>query len=372
MKWDIFCRVVDNYGDIGVSWRLAQQLRQEHGLTVRLWVDDLHSFAHLCPAVQPALIEQEVNGVTITDWSGSMIATPAEVVLAAFGCELPAEYLARMAHAAAAPLWINLEYLSAEPWIEGCHALPSLHPRLPLTQYFFYPGFTARTGGLLRERTLLQERKNFIELQQQKFWQQLGLPSSRAGELRVSMFCYPHAPLVPLLRCWAETAQPITCVLASGVPLPEDVLENASKISGSLRVLRIPFLSQSNYDRLLWSCDLNFVRGEDSFVRAQWAQKPLVWQIYPQQEAAHQVKLEAFLQRYLEGVSMPVAQAQRAFWRAWNQTEALEAPGLASVWPDFVAGQEILRARAQMWAAELAQQNDLATQLVDFCRVRLK
>ena len=47
LSWDIFCTVVDNYGDIGVCWRLARQLAAEHGFAVRLWVDDLASFARL-------------------------------------------------------------------------------------------------------------------------------------------------------------------------------------------------------------------------------------------------------------------------------------------------------------------------------------
>ena len=380
MRWDIFCRVVDNYGDIGVCWRLARQLQQEHGLAVRLWVDDLASFARLCPAVQRTLAEQVVEGVTIAQWSGSAQANPAtsetsaQVVIAAFGCDLPDVYLATMAAAETVPVWINLEYLSAESWVEGCHGLPSPHPRLPLQQYFFYPGFTARTGGLLRERNLLQEQEKFTEIEQQKFWQQFGLPIKRLGELRVSMFYYPQAPLAALLRCWAASPQPVTCMLAGDMPLPAGL----SNLSGNLRVLRIPFLSQPDYDRLLWACDLNFVRGEDSFVRAQWAQKPLVWQIYPQQEAAHQVKLEAFLQRYLDGVPPAAAQAQQAFWQAWNQAEALnqldqkDEAGFARLWDDFMAAQHGLQVRAHSWVAELARQHDLATQLVDFCQLRLK
>ncbi|MBY0444112.1 MAG: elongation factor P maturation arginine rhamnosyltransferase EarP, partial [Burkholderiales bacterium] len=39
VRWDIFCRVIDNYGDIGVCWRLARQLSFEHGFAVRLMVD---------------------------------------------------------------------------------------------------------------------------------------------------------------------------------------------------------------------------------------------------------------------------------------------------------------------------------------------
>ena len=44
LAWDIFCTVIDNYGDIGICWRLARQLRVDDGQRVRLWVDDLTSF----------------------------------------------------------------------------------------------------------------------------------------------------------------------------------------------------------------------------------------------------------------------------------------------------------------------------------------
>ena len=40
MQWDVFVRVIDNYGDVGVCWRLACGLAAR-GEQVRLWLDDL-------------------------------------------------------------------------------------------------------------------------------------------------------------------------------------------------------------------------------------------------------------------------------------------------------------------------------------------
>ena len=141
-RWDIFCNVVDNFGDIGVCWRLARQLAAEHALAVRLWVDDLASFRRINSSIDPNLQEQMSHGVTIRRWSKPFGAVePAEVVIETFGCEVPYAYAAAMADRATKPAWINLEYLSAEAWVTGCHALPSPHPRLPLTRYFFFPGF---------------------------------------------------------------------------------------------------------------------------------------------------------------------------------------------------------------------------------------
>lgn len=382
MQWDIFCRVVDNYGDIGVCWRLARQLQQEYGIAVRLWVDHLPSFARLCPAVQPAQATQIVEGVTVLRWDDQARAVPAPVVISAFGCALPETYLADMADQAAAkntPVWINLEYLSAESWVEGCHTLPSPHPRLPLQQYFFYPGFTVQTGGLLREKGLQQQWQAFTLAEQQVFCHALGIPPRRSGEQMISLFHYPQAPVRALCQAWAAAGQPVTCVFAGG-KVPAEIAD--THWPDCVRIVSISFLRQSDYDYLLWSCDLNFVRGEDSFVRAQWAQKPFVWQIYPQAEAAHQIKLEVFLQRYLVDVPAPAAQAQCIFWQAWNQPDSVDisAPTAedaqnrrwSRLWSDFMAVQPDLQARARAWASTLGCQKDLAAQLVDFCQLRLK
>lgn len=149
--WDIFCSVVDNYGDIGVTWRLARQLVAEHGLAVRLWVDDLTAFVRLCPQADSQLLRQVQQGVEVCAWSADWQAVePSDVVIEAFACELPAAYIAAMARRERKVLWLNLDYLSAEDWVEGCHGLPSMQSN-GLSKFFFFPGFTPGSGGLLRE-----------------------------------------------------------------------------------------------------------------------------------------------------------------------------------------------------------------------------
>lgn len=140
-RCDIFCAVVDNFGDIGVCWRLARQLVAEHGYAIRLWVDDLASFARICPQIDPTAPVQSVAGVEVQRWDRTFAGgvTPADVVVEAFACALPECYVAAMAACPARPVWINLEYLSAEPWVDGCHAMASPHPRLPLVKHFFFP-----------------------------------------------------------------------------------------------------------------------------------------------------------------------------------------------------------------------------------------
>ena len=372
--WDIFCAVVDNFGDIGVTWRLARQLAGEHDQRVRLWVDDLAAFARLCPEADPRAARQFQAGVEICRWDADGLPVePAEVVIEAFGCRLPAPFEAAMARRAPPPLWLNLEYLSAEDWVAGCHGLPSLQAS-GLTKYFFFPGFAADTGGLLRERELLAQRAAFQAdpSARQTFLHGLGV-APRAHERLISLFAYELPALGDWLQALAEAVEPSRLLVPEGRVLEDlrawlgvaALRPGETHTRGRLTVQILPFVSQQAFDRLLWCCDLNAVRGEDSFVRAQWAARPLLWHIYPQDDEAHLHKLEAFLGRYEAGLERELADDLRRVWLAWNRAEA---PGAA--WPALLAQLPALRAHAERWCAGLAEQADLASQLMAFAARR--
>src|SRR5215470_18446795 len=278
--WDIFCSVVDNYGDAGIAWRLARILASEHGLPVRLYIDAPVLLAHLVPGIDPARERQRIDDVDVLAWHGPHAplpsANPGTVVIEAFGCGLPEAYLHAMAARDKPPVWINLEYLSAERWIEDCHGLASRQPALSLTRYFFFPGFTAASGGLLRERDLVARRDAFRADTGARtaLWRLLGVPDPAPRAMVVSLFCYPHAPVAPLLDAWSRGDAPIVGIVPVGIAdsaLQRWVggkLRSGRPFSrGQLTLARVPFVPQDDYDRILWSCDLNFVRGEDSFVR---------------------------------------------------------------------------------------------------------
>lgn len=394
--WDIFCCVVDNFGDIGVTWRLARQLKQEGALPaqesevqVRLWVDDLASFARICPGLDPALESQWVDGIHIQHWHETLPADtiPARVVIEAFACELPTPFIERMASQPRPPCWLNLEYLSAESWVEDCHGLASPQRlesqslgSLSLNKYFFFPGFTARTGGLLCERGLIVERERWQqdEAGLNAYWASLGLPPKQEHELRVSLFTYESAALTSLVECWCQSATPVTLLLPLGRSL-NDVLTGAGLAdavptaragdllhSGNLAIKLLPMTDQAGYDRLLWSCDLNLVRGEDSFVRAQWAARPFLWHIYPQEEQAHMVKLDGFLDHYLAKLPAATSQWLRGFSHALNQGENTRE--WWAQWPDHAA---IWQQHGRHWSHKLLQDGDLVTRLVKFLESRI-
>src|SRR5690606_15234092 len=151
----------------------------------------------------------------------------------------------------------------------------------------------------------------------------LALPDT--DELRVSLFCYPDAPVAGLFASWAAGQTRVTALMPEGAAaerlrdaLAPGTAPHAWIERGSARLRIVPFVDQAGYDRLLWACDVNFVRGEDSFVRAQWAQRPFVWHIYPQGENTHWIKLHAFFERYAAGMDSAAAGALRHLWRVWN------------------------------------------------------
>lgn len=372
VRWDIFCCVVDNYGDIGVTWRLARQLALEYGLEVRLWVDEPGAFRRLCPQADVGAGPWRIDGVEVRQWPVDFPAVDvADVVIEAFACSLPERYVAAMAERTSPALWLNLEYLSAEDWVAGCHGLPSPQPG-GLRKFFFFPGFTEGTGGLLREADVLLRRRAFQADAEalRAFLAGLGIVPW-AGARMISLFAYENAALAGWLDALAAAAEPTQLLVPRGRIeadlcrwLGVDTLEDGGHWRrANLQVHLLPFLSQADYDRLLWCCDFNAVRGEDSFVRAQWAGRPLLWHIYQQEEGAHWEKLDAFLDSYCAALTDQAASALRALWSAWNGKG-----DMAQAWQGLAEHGEPLAAHAEHWCQEQASRPDLAAALVQFHR----
>ena len=379
MRFDIACRVVDNYGDAGVALRLARSLVAEHDAEVTLWIDDRRALARIAPGLDVAAPETTYGGLRVRALRSTTAPDPPPgVIVEAFGCGLPDAWLDAMQAAPRAPVWINLEYLSAEGWVDGAHGLPSRHPSRPLTRWFYFPGFTARTGGLLRERGLAVERDAHATAPDARAapWTSLGLAPPADDALTVNLFCYPNVALPALLEAWADDDAPVACLVPEGVataaidrflhgalPRPGDFAH-----AGNLALAVAPFVDQAAFDRRLWSCDLDIVRGEDSLVRALWAARPLAWHAYPQPEGAHRAKLAAFADRYCATLDAATGSAWRAFQDAFN---AGDGPALATAWGPLKRALPALGTHARRWAGALARLPDLTSQLVDFCRVRL-
>ena len=345
--WDIFCTVIDNHGDLGVCWRLTRQLLAQ-GQSVRLWVDDASALTWMAP---DAHAQPHLQVLPWVDASQSVVLKslkPADVWVEAFGCTLPEAFVAHgVATHPQQPAWINLEYLSGEDWVPRMHNMPSpvmSGPAKGWTKRFFYPGFTADTGGLLRETDLLERQQRF----DRAAWRQKHAPDLAPGGLLISLFCYEPAALPQLLAQLVGT--PYHLLVTPGRPLAA-VQQALAGMPVHPNWSALPYTTQNGFDEMLWACDLNFVRGEDSLVRALWAGQAFIWHIYPQDDNAHHAKLEAFL----DGMQAP--ESLRRAHRVWNGMEAGQWPAFNSgALADWTACVQAARQRS-------IAQDDLVAQL---------
>lgn len=374
MQWDIFCKVIDNFGDIGVCWRLCADLARR-GHTVRLWVDDPSALAWMAPGA----VEGDWPGVQVRGWAQACDPTvlkdlsPADVWIEGFGCEIAPEFIAARAmdtgdsgqNDSKPPIWINLEYLSAEAYVERCHALPSpvmQGPAQGWTKHFYYPGFTARTGGLLRETDYLARQTAFDNNARNAWLTRQGV--AWQGQRLVSLFCYEPPALAALLQGLLKATTPTLLLVTPGraqraVETALRQLELPATGAGALALHWLKPLTHSEFDELLWVCDLNLVRGEDSLVRAIWAGKPWLWHIYPQDDGVHADKLNALLDQMQAPASLRTAQL------IWNGLAEASGSDQSPInWGALPLADWSLATHD--WRQGLLQMEDLGSQLIRF------
>jgi len=382
----IFCRVVDNFGDAGVCWRLARQLVVDHDMAVTLFIDSPETLKQIAPA-EPLLASGSTAPLRTVPWTDhdetGMLAQAhphPQAVVSGFGCALPPGVRARLAaRGPTDPVWVDLEYLSAEDWVDDFHGRASPKPSDNALAHYFFPGFTPATGGLLREQDLDTRLIDFQSSgEATRFLASLGIinpqPSTKR-RTRISLFCYRDAPLKAWLQALIAADEP-TQVLAtapvaaaafSAVGAPE---QPRVWTDGAVEIQRLPMLSQDDYDRLLWSCDLNIVRGEDSWIRAHWAARPFIWQPYPQADHAHLNKLDAWLARMAETLGGDAAASVArvgTMMRAWSTGEHV-----SEAWHNYQRDSEAISGLHERWRLHLLAQTDLASRLVAFIRDRLR
>ncbi len=384
-NWDIFCSVVDNFGDIGVCWRLACNLA-ERGISVRLWVDDVSPLAWMAPTghAHVEVIDcKNKDFISLNQHIKDTKYALGDVLIDTFDCEFAINLIAAQAINTPAsginstilehirPVWLNLEYLTAESFAERAHTLPYVHrsgAAQGWTQRYFYPGFNDKTGGLLREVDLFERQKAFdktawlagLKFEVSDYSHSESIKPTLSSSRLISLFCYEPAALESLIDQLSNSETP-TCLLVTAgraTNAVRTVLESKKRLEPAyllpklLLILYLPQLTQTDYDHLLWSCDLNFVRGEDSLVRAIWAEKPFIWQIYPQHDGVHLAKLGAFLAMMEAPASLKIAH------QVWNSS-ANEA-----TFPDLELG--IWAKSAQNLSTKLRLQVDLASSLIAF------
>lgn len=276
---DIFCNVIDNFGDIGFSLRLARDLTL-HDLTICLYCDNIQTVKKI--ANKSDLLNPRLS---IIPWPESASSyTPSDTVIEAFSCRLPHEISKKIKNNKS--LVIQLDYLTAEKFAEDCHGLSSSSDGSRSFSYF--PGFTDKTGGIICEdsfRNKIQNTKTII-------------PSSSCS---ISLFCYKTANLEPILKWLSKSKMTFIFNVFEGQPwqLISNIFGKDYKFQNTIQDGKFsfrytPMSDQISYDTALLNHNLNFVRGEDSIVRAMLSGRPFIWNIYPQDAGTHIKKLNSF------------------------------------------------------------------------------
>lgn len=305
---DIFCEIIDNYGDIGVVYRTAKELQKIFPKSkIRAFLNKLDEFKKINSQVLD-LPSQNIDGIEyitfdyLRDNANELLT--AQVIIEAFGCQIPKEYM-EIAYDNS-ELLINLEYLSAEDWIEDFHLQSSPLGRGKLKKVFFMPGFTEKSGGVIADSNYLERIQRVLE--NKEFYEKKYLSDIEDRENKIvgTLFSY-EKNFTPLLEDLKKLDKDVV-ILAMGEKTQDSLRKILKNFSiedfrnslkyGKIEIKFLNFLNQEEYEELINIVDFNFVRGEDSFIRAVLTGKPYMWHIYCQEEYAHMDKIEGFLDKY--------------------------------------------------------------------------
>lgn len=374
----IFCNVIDNYGDIGVSWRLANILHSELNLNVCLWVDQPSALQALCPDLPtlPCTYQNIHLRTWQPDHAYDLPEHAPQIVIETFGCNLPDNIIAVIK--ACKPLWLNWEYLSAEDSNERLHALPSLQAN-GIQKYFWFMGFSEKSGGLLREKNYRFQPASDHSVQALR--RELKLPEKNSPEWL--LFGYKSGVWHKWLDMWQQAGQAMTLMLAGTQiieslkeyrALPDYALRESGDTFqiGCIRLIRIPFVAQNRFDDLLQLSDGLLIRGEDSFVRAQFSGKPFFWHIYPQDEKIHIDKLHAFWNKAYPYYPEETASAHQALSDELNQAVELTEQQRLSAWQTLWRQMHQWQQGAASWQNFLFNQASATEKLAKFIEDNIK
>lgn len=310
---DIFCDVIDNYGDIGVVYRFSKEMKRIFPKTrVRVILNKLEELIKINKEATYKEY-QIINKIEyiFEDFFKKKFEEfgVSDIIIEAFGCNIFDEYIKLGKEQS--KLWINLEYLSGEKWIEDFHLNQSLINSKTLKKIFYMPGFSEKSGGILIDEEFLKNReygKNSKEKVLKDFFPDFNFNNKMIG----TIFSY-EKNFENLLEILNKQEKETVLIL-----MGEKTQKSFSKFFekkligdflkwkkyGKIYLYNARFFSQEEYDKIISAVDFNFTRGEDSIVRALLIGKPFLWHIYLQEDKVHMLKLRAFLDRFYESISL--------------------------------------------------------------------
>ncbi len=333
MQITVLCKVVDNFGDIGVAWRLCRRLAKiQTKYKINLIVDDFEAFSKIESSViaRSGATKQSIliDGIEIFPWKDDTLCHEVfsrndgerlSLILELFQCGRPdwmekilfEEKLERTVHI------IMIDYLTAEKYAEDFHCLQSLTRSAKVQKVNFMPGFTKKTGGL----TIDDEWKELAQ------WNEKG---------PILIFIYNKK---------------------GAVLFPEEKY--------------LPYLDQPEWDKMMKSCSALIIRGEETMSRACLSGIPFIWQAYPQSEEYHLVKVKALLERMKPHFNAKDFDIVEKAWLEINNTSFLDGkepfPDMTlNVYSDFFSSLKALRPGFVSFATSLRKNGDLASNLMTY------
>lgn len=290
----VLCKVVDNFGDVGVVWRLCRELlKKDSTLKINLIIDDLKAFSCIWSEVEVGKEFQIVCGINVYDWNNydycysEFLQNDGEklqIILECFQCGRP-EWMEKILFEDKLQRTVQIimiDYLTAEKYAEDFHCLQSLTRSAKVQKVNFMPGFTEKTGGLI----IGDEWKNLPE---------------RKVDGSVLIFTYERnwKPLVRgILESQVAVRNGVKVAQGRGMQSFVDAWneENAQSVIHNAKLEVLNYLSQNEWDKMMRNCSVLFIRGEESMSRACLSGIPFVWHAYPQSDEYQLVKVNALLE----------------------------------------------------------------------------
>ena len=291
MKIDIFCRVIDFWGDVAVSWRLACALKKvQPQWDIIYYCDDWQPW---CTLTGMAKVPEDYQGIALKNYQQKSYAQ-ADIALEMLAGGLPGNYPAPKS------MSVNVEYLTAEDWGADCH----LKQSFPKPHFFFLPGISQGTGGLVfgdffEKQVFVQD----VKAQRLAWAKKMGL---KLDPEKNWVSCY-------LYQISAQSLHKVQESIFLGPALPHIKPDFGHFIPMTL----------ARYDELLWLCDQHLVRGEDSLSRAVLTGKPFLWQAYPQENEDHEKKVQALINQISQQEPTEKEMLQRHFF-SLNRQQSID------------------------------------------------
>ena len=357
MEITVLCKVVDNFGDIGVVWRLCKRFKEiDPSIKINLITDDLVSFKKIFNKLSVEVVFQSFMGIDIYDWKNYAYCYEVfrkndgeklSIILENFQCGRP-DWMEKILFEEKLNRTVNIimiDYLTAEKYAEDFHCLKSLTRSAKVQKVNFMPGFTPKTGGLIIDSA----------------WEK-SFKRKRKGPALI--FTYG--------RDWTPLAQALNKTSYNSILAPGKGFDSFKKAYNEIEKKRfqleeLDFMNQEDWDLVMKKCSVLFIRGEESLSRACLSGIPFVWHAYPQSEEYQLVKVDALLDRISEYFEFDDFELIHRVWLDFNSPQdKIPAEKFEKDVIEFLDRVDKLEKGFSAFATDIRKNGDLASNLMTF------